>query len=152
MATKLQIIEGAFSELGMSGYSVDMQPEEKQDALRKLDTMLAMWAGKGIRLGYSGADGNQDDAMQTPLWADDAIQLSLAIRLAPSFGKTPSVETKIAAREAMAVVYGRCIQPSNKPIPGYAGAGRGWTYAQNAQPLPEIDLGNSGVLDFEKDW
>jgi P22 tail accessory factor len=152
MSTKRQIIDGAFSELGLAGYAVDLQPEERQDAMRKLDTMLAMWAGKGIRLGYSGGAGDLADEMTTPLWADDAIQLGLAIRIAPSFGKVPSAETKTALREAMQVVLSKCVIPSNKPLVGYAGAGRYSTYSQNVAPAADIALGNDGVLDFTGDW
>lgn len=152
MATKQEIIEAAFSELGLAGYASDMQPEETQDAMKKLDRLMAMWAGMGIRIGYSGSGGDVSDQMQTPAWADDAIALALAIRVAPSFGKTPSMETKIAARVALTVVQSKCAQPGQKPIIGYSGAGYGGMYSQLRPPVADIQLGNDSTLDFMGDY
>ena len=41
--TKRQIINQAMTEIGLGSYSLDAQPEDLQDALFKLNAMLAEW-------------------------------------------------------------------------------------------------------------
>jgi hypothetical protein len=50
--TKRQFISAAFEEIGLASYVFDLQPEQLQSALRRLDAMMADWNAKGIRLGY----------------------------------------------------------------------------------------------------
>ena len=50
--TKREIVEEAYGELALAGYVFDLDPEEEQAALRKLDTMMAVWDARGVRLGY----------------------------------------------------------------------------------------------------
>lgn len=147
MATKREIINAAFGELGLSGYAVDMQPEEQADALRLLNAMLSMWTAGGLRLGYAGAGTDLSEDMGTPPWADEAIALGLALRLAPSFGKAVSAETRTAAKAALTFIQSKCAQPSTRPMAGYAGGGR-----QITLPVAPIDLGNDASLDFIKDF
>ena len=49
---KRQFISAAFEEIGLASYVFDLQPEQLQSALRRLDAMMADWNAKGIRLGY----------------------------------------------------------------------------------------------------
>lgn len=142
---KRKIIDGAFEEIGLRGYDLDLQPEQMMAALRKLDAMMATWAGSGIRIGYAGGDGEGDLDVETdcPVWADDAMVLGLAVRLAPSFGKVPSAETKSMAAAAHRVVMNKTAQPSNRPVSGYGGNGY-----RIPVPAPDITLGNDGTLDL----
>ena len=48
--TKRQIIEAACEEIGLANYAFDMQPEQLQAMMRRLDAMMAEWNAKGIRL------------------------------------------------------------------------------------------------------
>lgn len=50
--SKRQFVAAAFEEIGLASYVFDLQPEQLQSALRRLDAMIADWNGKGIRLGY----------------------------------------------------------------------------------------------------
>lgn len=104
MATKLELINGAYAEIGLSGYVFDLTAEELDMALGRLDRMAATWDAKGIRLGYnlppSHDDSSTDDEAGIPDWAEDAFIANLALRLAPTKGKTVSAETKVAARDA----------------------------------------------------
>ena len=50
--TKEQFVIGGFEEIGFASYAYDLQPEQLNTALRRLDAMLAEWYGKGIRIGY----------------------------------------------------------------------------------------------------
>lgn len=49
--TKRDIVAMAFEEIGLAGYVFDLQPQQLEGALRRLDSMMATWNGKGLRLG-----------------------------------------------------------------------------------------------------
>lgn len=124
--SKRDVIEQAFAEIGKAAYDFDLQPEELQSALRKLDAMMATWGGAlGIRIGFSGGDGKGDLTADTqvPDWAYEALYLNLALRLCPDFGKTPSPITVMNAKQALDAVRVRVVQPATRQIRGYAGAG-----------------------------
>lgn len=114
--TKRELIAEALSELGI-GADFDITPEELQTALRRLDTMLAVWDGKGIRLGYplpsspDASDLDQDSSL--PDAALEPVYLNLALRLAPSYGKAVSVDTR---RNASAG-YDRLLIAAAQPLP-----------------------------------
>ena len=72
--TKRDIVEQAFEEIGLASYVFDLQPQQLESALRRLDAMMATWNAKGIRLGYplpsSPADSDLDQEVGVP---DNAI-------------------------------------------------------------------------------
>jgi hypothetical protein len=82
----------------------DLTPEEGTTALHRLDRMAAMWDAKGIRVGYNlpaaTADSNLDDEACIPGWAEDPFITNLALRIAPTVGKTVSLDTRKAARDS----------------------------------------------------
>lgn len=104
--TKRQYIEGALTEIGLADYVFDLSPAELQSALRRLDSMMAQWEVRGIRVSYPSAStpsGSDIDAVtNVPEAANEAIITNLAKRLAPSYGKTVSQETLATARKAIA--------------------------------------------------
>lgn len=123
--TKRALLEQAYLEIGKAAYDFDLQPEELQSGLRALDAMVATWANKGVIIGWAGGDGfgDLDVLSNVPEWAMEAIYLNLAMRLAPSFGKTVSPDTRSGAMQGFHIVLSRCIVPASKDITGYAGAG-----------------------------
>lgn len=114
--TKRELIAEALAELGL-GADFDISPDEQQAALRKLDAMMAVWDGKGIRLGYplpaAPADSELDQDSNIPDSAIEPVALNLAMRLAPSYGKTVSVDTRRAASEGM----DRLLIAAAQPLP-----------------------------------
>lgn len=114
--TKRELIAEALAELGL-GESFDITPEEQQTALRRLDTMLAVWDGKGIRLGYplpastDASDLDQDSNL--PDAALEPVYLNLALRLAPGYGKAVSIDTRRNARDG----YDRLHIVAAQPLP-----------------------------------
>jgi hypothetical protein len=103
VSTKRELVDGAYAELGLAEYVFDLQPEEIGTALHKLERMMSGWDSLGIRLGYAfavtpkQADGNDDACV--PDWAEEGIITNLAVRLAPTVGKSASAETRINARQ-----------------------------------------------------
>ena len=149
--SKRDIISEAFAELGKGSYSFDVQPEEYQMALRRLDTMMATWGGAAnIRIGYAGGEGFGDLGVDAtiPDWAVSAMYLNLAISLAPAYGKTVSPDTKTNAKLALQGVMNNVTELAPRYLGGYAGAGYGRSMAlPSATAL--LETGAGGVLDIE---
>jgi len=155
--SKRQFITEAFEEIGLASYVFDLQPEQLQSALRRLDAMMAEWNGKGVRLGYplpgSPQDSDLDEPSQVPDSANQAIVTNLAIRIAPSYGKAVMMETKVAAKESYNTVLSRLSVPMEQQLPGSMPAGAGNKPWRNQSPFiaPPVDpllAGNDGAIEF----
>lgn len=150
--SKRDVITQAFSEIGKGASDFDLQPEDLQTGLRKLDAMMATWGGAlGVRIGFSGGDGKGDLGVDTsvPDWAYEALYLNLALRLCPDYGKTPSPITVTNAKAALDAVRGRTVQPATRRISGYAGAGNS-TWGARSLPQEEtpVATGPDNMLIF----
>lgn len=104
--TKQQFIDQAYNEVGLADYVFDLQPEDLQKALVKMDSMMARWSGKGIKVNYPLPGGDQDassldDVTGCPDAANSAIYLNLALALVSGLGKVPSREMKQDAKTAL---------------------------------------------------
>lgn len=114
--TKRELITEALGELGL-GAAFDITPEEYDSALRRLDTMLAVWDAKGIRLGYplpatpDASDLDQDSNL--PDAALEPVYINLALRLAPGYGKTVSIDSRRNASDG----YDRLQIDAAQPLP-----------------------------------
>lgn len=155
--TKQQLIEEAFSEMGMAEYVFDLSPEGLQGALRRMDAMLASWYGLGVSLGYllpvSPAESNLSDASGLPDWAVEAVVTNLAIKLAPSYGKQVNPATKANAKAAYDVVLKRCAMPGEmrrRAMPAGAGHKTVWSNSVFLPETPEsLDTGSGSSIVFE---
>jgi len=159
--TKREIIELAFEEIGLAAYVFDLQPQQITGALRRLDTMMATWNGKGIRLGYplpsSPGMSDPDQDCDVPDAAFEAMGLGLAVRIAPGYGKTVSPDTKASARSAYTQLMAQSAKPMEMQLDRYSipsGAGnKGWrgdgTNPFLDQPTDPLDAGPDSILDLE---
>ena len=156
--TKRQFINQAFDEIAIANYEFDLSPEMLQSALRRMDSMVAVWNVKGIKIGYplpeSPSDSSLDDATNIPDSANEAIYTNLAIRIAPSQGKIVSAETKMIARSSYnALLSDQSSPPPPVQLPHTMPLGAGNRRNGNRQnyvtpPQDYIATGTSGVLDF----
>lgn len=158
--TKRELINLAFSEIGMASYVFDLQDDQVTDALKRLDALMATWNGRGIRVGYplpiAFADSTPDEATNVPDRALEAIMLNLAVRIAPGYGKVVSPDTKASAKSAYNQLIVHSAQPIERQMDRYsvpAGAGhKGWRDGQDPFLRPADDpvlTGLDGVLDLE---
>jgi hypothetical protein len=159
--TKQELIEEAFSELALQGYVFNVGPEELQGALRRLDMMMAMWNGKGIRLGYpipSTANGSTlDQDSSIPDWSIEAAYLNLAVRIASGYGKQISQATAATAKTAMDVVMQRMAMPPQQQMPSTMPVGAGnrrWGITGDKNPFFPIPVapllaGQDGEIEFD---
>lgn len=158
--TKRDIVNQAFEEIGLASYVFDLQPQQLDSALRRLDAMMATWNAKGIRLGYplpsSPADSDLDQDTGVPDNAIEAMILNLAVRVAPGFGKTVSPDTKGNAKRAYNELLANSAMPlemqlGNETIPSGAG-NKGWRYYNNPflrAPQDPLQVGSDGIFDLE---
>jgi len=158
--TKREIVQNAFEEVGLASYAFDLQPEQFQAGLRRLDNMMATWNSRGLRIGYpltdspSGSDLDQDSNVTDE--AIEAIVSNLAVRLAPMLGKTVSPDTKATARGAyMALLSRRSAILERRidvnSIPAGAGT-KYWRFNGDPFLMEEergLTTGPDGTLDFE---
>jgi hypothetical protein len=157
--TKKQLIQQAFEDAGLASFAFDLTPEQWNSALRRLDSMMATWAGQGIALGYAlsvDADGSDlDNDSGIPATATEAVYLNLAPRIAGAFGKAVPPATVIAAKQA----YDALVIQFAKPIPVQfpstlprgAGNARSRLYGRTYFPPPDvspIQPGEGGSLSF----
>ena len=157
--SKRQFIDAAYEEIGLAGYVFDLEPEQLQSALRRLDSMMAEWNARGIRIGYpiplSPQDSDLDELSQVPDSANEAIITNLALRLAPRHGKTPMPETKITAKGAYNTLLARACFPPEMQMPGSMPAGAGHKPLLDSNttfltpPVETIDAGTDSVITFD---
>lgn len=156
--TKREFISAAFEEIGLASYTFDLSAAQWQSALRRLDTMMADWINKGIRLGYplpsNPSDSDLDSPSQVPDTANEAVITNLAIRLAPSYGRQVMAETRVTAKAAYDNLLSRAAMPFEQQFPGTMPAGAGnkpWrVYDDPFLPTPVDPLlaGQDSAIDF----
>lgn len=129
MWTKGQLVTEALGEIGIQGYEFDTQPDEMQTALRRLDTLMATWDARGVRVGYAFPSTPDDTDPSTPSGLPDsaveAAYLALAISLAPGYGKQISVETRRRARETYQTLLVPVANPRRQQMPDTLPRGAG---------------------------
>jgi hypothetical protein len=157
--TKREIVEEAYAELALAGYVFDIQPEELQRGLRRLDTMLATWEAKGIRIGYRGsssqADSDLDQDSGLPDMAVETVYCNLAIRLGAGLGKQVRPETRFAAAQGYDTLLWRAAEPQSQQMPNTLPIGAGSRLASGTRrpffPTPDespVQTGDNGDLNF----
>jgi hypothetical protein len=127
--TKGELVDDAYAQLALQGYVFDIGPETRQGGLRRLDTMLATWNAKGIRLGYalpsspSTSDIDADSGL--PDSAFEAVIFNLAIRLADMHGKTVSQNILNVAKDGLDMLMMRAAYPPQQQFPNTLPRGAG---------------------------
>lgn len=159
--TKRQFVEQAFEEIGLAAYVFDLTPEQLQSALRRLDAMMAGWNANGIRVGWpmpsSPDQSNLDEDTGVVDVANEAIYLNLAVRLAPGFGKTLSVDTKQDADAAYSNLLNQTAAPTpERQFPNTLPRGAGtkpWRSFNSNQfvktPDDPLQAGEDSAIDFD---
>ncbi len=98
MTTKADIVAGAYTQLRISGITVDPTSDDNTLALERLENMAAMFYGGNICTGYTFEDDpdlSSNHNMKRRFWL--SYQVMLAANLLSDFGKdaTPSLASKI---------------------------------------------------------
>lgn len=156
--TKKEFIKKAFGKIGLASFVYDIEPEQLQSALSDLDSMLATWNAKGIRIGYplpsSPGNSDLDQDSNVPDSANEAIILGLAMRLAPDFGKIVPNSIKKAATEAYTALINITSDTPKLQFPNTLPRGAGTKPFQSDSntffntPLDPIDAGKDGPIEL----
>ena len=157
--TKRMIVEQAFDELALAGYIFDLTPDELQSCRRRLDTMIAAWAGNGVQLSYAYSDGANalEQESGLPMVDLEAVYLNLAVRTAASKGKILSTSTKAAARAAYDALVSRKAREEvqEQQLRNGTPRGAGWKNFRGSNlpftTVPDtspIQIGEGGGLDL----
>lgn len=105
VTSKRQLVEAMFNEVALNGWELDITPEEKDTALKRIDALMWELLGRGIMLGYNFPDdmgqGNLADPLGCPNQAFNALAILGGRRIAPSMGKKISQESREALNDAM---------------------------------------------------
>lgn len=156
MRTKLDIIDRAYSEIGMAKYVFEITPEEQREAVNVLDDFMLEMAGNGIEVGYNfpaeyGKSNPGDDSGIVGV-ALSAIPLTLALRLVSGFGKQASPELKLNQYNAYNAMLISIRNIPRRQFPAYMPVGQGNRRSpkspQYYQPTPKIETSNDGNLDL----
>ena len=157
--SKRQFVTGAFEEIGLASYVFDLQPQDLETALRRLDAMMAEWNAKGIRLGYplpgSPESSDLDAESGVPDSANEAIITNLAMRLAPGFGKTLNALTASTAKQGYNTLLSRAAMPAQMQFPASLPSGAGWKSWRDygdpfvRPPVDRVAVGGDGDLILE---
>lgn len=156
--TRRQFVEQAFEEIGYASYTYDLEPEQLESAGRRLDAMVASWNGRGIRLGYplpsSPEIADLDAETEVPDYANEAIYVNLALRIAPTVGKALAIETKINAKDLYKLLLQHASKPMEQQLPNTMPAGAGnkpWRFDNSPflhGPMDPLLAGDDGPIEF----
>lgn len=124
MATAGDVIKYALQQILVQESEADLEPDEYADSIAQLNRMMAAWEAQGIDLGYTSVD-NVSDVVSVADGALDGIISSLAIRVAPMFGRPIPGDLREWNREAMQAVrlLGQYLPPSEMPYTLPKGSG-----------------------------
>jgi RNase H-fold protein (predicted Holliday junction resolvase) len=118
--TKGELVHAALEEIGIAAYEFDISPEQVSAGIRRLDSMMAEWSIKGILVEFPiSKEQNSDpsDNSNIPDWSWEAVITNLAVRIAPSYGKAVSMETKTSAQKAYRAVCAEYAKPRPSRFP-----------------------------------
>lgn len=103
---KRQIIDLAFGDCAMAGYEFGRTPEEINDALLRLNSMMAEWPFN--LLGFTMPDygvGSGEESSGIVMEALNPVASHLALRICPMMGASLSPEAQANLKAAMARLH-----------------------------------------------
>lgn len=151
---KREFVSQAFGKIGLS-YEFDLQSEQRESALRDLDSMMAEWDSEGIRLGYplpSTADGSSlDQDSHVPDRANMAIVANLAMLLAEDLGRPVPATLPGRAKRSYDLLLEKSASIPVMQMPSMpAGAGNKCTERPfTCEQADGLAAGDDNEFDFE---
>lgn len=118
--SKRQFVEAAYNAIGIASNTFDLQPQEYQDGVRTLDSMMAAWNADNIYVSYPLPNSPQfsdvDQVTEVPDAANEAIIYNLALRLAGIHGKQVDPITLGLAKRAKDALDNHLIRRNDPPV------------------------------------
>jgi len=160
-ALKIDIIKDAYSQMRISGLTVQPTPEDLELALNRLENMAAEWEARSIKVGYNfedEPDPNSESLLARSAW--NAFATNLGSRLLNDFGKsgTPSSQGLMTqARQSLSALSGVAARnilnqvqyPNRQPV-GSGNRWNRWYKFYRTQPVSQsvTALIEGDVADF----
>lgn len=127
--TKRQLVAKALTTIGYANYIYDLMPEQLQEVLVTLESMMGDWEFAGIHTGYPISDNpdkmNLDDSSNLSFGAITAVWSNLAVRISPDFGKTLSPQTQSTATISYQNLLTAAAFPRQQQLPSTMPLGAG---------------------------
>lgn len=115
---KIDVINGAYSQLRISGLTVNPSPEELELSLRRYEAMMAELEGRNICLGYIFEEQpNPNSPTGVELEDKQMMDTNLAMRLVPDFNIQPSPILIQQAIQSLSGSSGRSSMRSVQQVP-----------------------------------
>lgn len=129
---KADVINMAYTHLTIFGISVGPSNEDTTFALNQLDSMMAELESRNICLGYNFQDESDvNDLLGVQLWAKNAVETNLAVRLIAAFGKMVPPTLATQANQSMSNLSARTANVRQTSYPDRMPRGSGNTLRYN---------------------
>ena len=116
--TKVEVINDAYSQMRISGLTVDPRPEDLEVALDRLEVMMAEWDVRNICCNYNfedEPDPNSDTNVNIAF--KQALATNLAIRLIPDFNKQVPPTLFAQATQSLSTLSGHSARQIIQGVP-----------------------------------
>lgn len=134
VSTKSDILRGAFSQLRISGITVNPTAEDNVLALDRLEDMAQEWEGRNMCINFAFED-SPDPATVTGVDPkfNQALKTNLALRLVPDFGKDRAdiVTLQTQATQSLSNLSALTARVNPTRYPDRMAVGSGNTYRWN---------------------
>lgn len=141
----IDIINPAFSLIGVKTSGVTLTDEEISDGIRTLNNMMTSLDRSGIRLSYSIIE-DQDDAITSPDWAYAMMESRLAANLAIEYQRQLTTALAIRIDEDMSIVRNSVVSISQPTLSDTLPTGAG--HGQNCGRYSRNYFGNPDANDL----
>lgn len=114
MTTVVTLLGDSLKEINVVAETGTISAEQGSFCLRQLNRMLERWTEDGIDLGYfeqTSTTGN----IPIPAWSEDGVMAMLAVRVAPHYGATVSIELADLADSAFNTICRKSLVERNSP-------------------------------------
>lgn len=108
MTTNAAIITDALREINVISEVGSASDEQGSQGLTKLNRMMDLWNEQSIEIGWF-KQSSTTDTCPIPEWMEQAVVLGLAVRLAPQYGRSVSVELAHDFDNALSTVKRKLI-------------------------------------------
>ena len=144
MKTKIQLASMAFDELRINGITSNADSEDNVLALQSLEQLVSELP---FDIGWRFESEPDPNSMSgIPLYAESAIYMALAVRIAPRYGKDPAM-IRSQASAAMSALVARVSRPRQISYPTRMpmGLGNRRAYPHSRQFMPIADVAPNSV-------
>jgi len=108
MTTNTALITDALGEIGAVADGQTASASQLADGLKALNRMMAIWTEDDMDIGWFPQDTGSDTA-PVPIWAEEAVQANLGIKLASLFRISVTNELIDKAVTGKSFVAKKCI-------------------------------------------